>query len=506
MTIALTAPALNAILPPVKVYLSTLGCKLNESELEFWSRRFAKDGYEVVGDPRDADICVLNTCTVTHVAARKSRQMARQLARANPNARLVLTGCFADIAPAEAKALPNVALVVPNADKDRLVEQVSDFTFRVSDLTESPYGTFRNLVSNFQSFDFAQDKSPISNLQLPTSRTRAFVKIQDGCNMSCTYCIIPLARGKERSRPREEVVAEVQSLVSAGYKEIILTGVQISVYREPNLAKVPSTSLHSAQDNLRKARGLRDLIAAILAETDVPRLRLTSIAPWDLLRDAEEDESLLKLWRDPRLCRHLHLSLQSGSDTVLRRMRRPYTTAQFARAVELAREKIPDVGITTDVIVGFPGESEVEFEQSLQFVEQMQFSRVHVFPYSARARTLAASLSLQVADAVKESRHKQMQAVTDASARAFAARFVGKTMQVLWETEENSRGAEEQGSRGDTLRAPPHLCTPAPLRTWSGYTDNYIRVLAASGADLHNQISSACVVDIEEDGVIANLV
>jgi threonylcarbamoyladenosine tRNA methylthiotransferase MtaB len=479
----LTPSLKNAILSRVKVYLSTLGCKLNESELEAWTRRLANTGAQIVADPRDADICILNTCTVTHVAAHKSRQMARQLARANPRARLVLTGCFTDIAPDEARALPNVALVVPNADKDRLVEQISDFGqlpsrmaqgLQISDWAELPYGAFDDLVAAPSS---SNSSTPLgTSVQSPPSRTRAFVKIQDGCNMACTYCIIPLARGKARSRPREDIVAEVRALVSAGYKEIILTGVQISVYA----------------NNGDKPHGLRDLVAAILAETDVPRLRLTSIAPWDL------DESLLDLWRDARLCRHLHLSLQSGSDTVLRRMRRPYTTAQFARAAALAREKIPAVGITTDVIVGFPGESQVEFEQSLQFVERMAFSRVHVFPYSARAGTIAARLPLHVTDAVKASRAKQMQAVADASARAFAARFIGKTMQVLWEAREQRTDNRQQTNSPNPSSG---LC-----KLWSGYTDNYIRVLAASDADLHNQITSACVIDMEQDGVRAKLV
>ena len=467
----------------MKVYLSTLGCKLNESELESWARRFANDGDQVVGDPRDADVCVLNTCAVTHVAARKSRQMARQLARANPNARLVLTGCFTDIAPDQANALPNVALVVPNADKDQLVslagDLLGDARFQATEtgcrLPEAASGELGSTVNSQQPTDNHLRSADGGEIASPATRhssirTRAFVKIQDGCNMSCTYCIIPLARGKERSRSRAEIVAEVQSLAAAGHKEIILTGVQISMYANEG----------------DKQHGLRDLVAAILAETNVPRLRLTSIAPWDV------DESLLNLWSDPRLCRHLHLSLQSGSDTVLRRMRRPYTTAQFARAAALAREKIPDVGITTDVIVGFPGESQVEFEQSLQFVEQMAFSRVHVFPYSARAGTLAAKLPLPVTDAAKETRAQQMQAVADASARAFAQRFIGKTTEVLWETKTVSQ---------DSLPL-----APRPPFLWSGYTDNYIRVLTASAADLHNQISLARVRAIEEDEVTADLV
>ncbi len=479
-----------------KVYLCALGCKLNESELQAWARGFVGEGHEIVDSPADADICVLNTCTVTHVAARKSRQMARQLARANPNARLVLTGCYATMSPKEARALPNVALVVPNAQKDRLV-QMANSILPIADCTISAIQT---TINSQQSLVF---QSLPLDTRHPSRRTRAFVKIQDGCNMSCTYCIIPLARGRERSRPLNEIVSEVNALVAAGYKEIILTGVQISVYE-------------NSEDKLH---GLRDLVIAILGETDVPRLRLTSIAPWDL------DPSLLDLFSDARLCRHLHLSLQSGSDTVLRRMRRPYTTAQFARAVELAREKIPDVGITTDVIVGFPGESEVEFEQNLNFVQTMKFSRAHVFPYSARADTVAATLPSHVSDAVKDSRAKQMQAIADASARGFAAKFVGRTMQVLWETREQSRVSlraersnllstleiassrvyPRQGSRGLRPERSEGLLAMTPSATWSGYTDNYIRVLAPSNKELHNQITSAQLVNITDDGVLAQV-
>ncbi len=449
----------------MRVYLAALGCKLNESELENWSRRFAADGHTVVDDPRDADLCVLNTCTVTHVAARKSRQLARQLARANPEARLVLTGCYASISPLEAKALPNVALVVPNPDKERLValagRLIDDTRYQTTEtgcrMPEAASGELYSTANRLWSPDGGNLQSPVSTLHL---RTRAFIKIQDGCNMSCTYCIIPRARGKERSLPLQQIVGQVGGLVDEGYQEIVLTGVQISVY----------------ENNGDKAHGLRDLVTAILSQTRVPRLRLTSIAPWDL------DDSLLELWQDPRLCRHLHLSLQSGSDTVLKRMRRAYSTSDYARAVTHIRDRIPDAGITTDVIVGFPGESDVEFEQSLRFVESMQFSRVHVFPYSIREGTPAATMPLQVADAIKESRVKQMQQVADASAHRFAQRFVGQVMPVLWETSENGRPSEG-----------------AVEIVWSGYTDNYIRVTVASANDLHNRITPARLTAVTGD-------
>jgi len=449
----------------MKIYLDTLGCKLNESELEAWARRLGADGYEIVEDARDAEVCIVNTCAITHVAARKSRQLARQLARTNPQARIVLTGCYADTSPGEARALPNVALIVPNAHKDDLVQQISDFRFQISDCGVPVAEPVVSPTFHFQ--------PPTSNLQSPIStlRTRAFVEIQDGCNMSCTYCIIPLARGKERSRAPVQVIAEIQSLVQAGYQEIVLTGVQISTYR-----------------NTPTPFSLRDLVIAILNETNVPRLRLTSIAPWEV------DPALLEVWRDPRVCRHLHLSLQSGSDAILRAMRRPYTTAQFARAVDLVRAHIPDVGITTDVIVGFPGEGAAEFDASLRFVEQMQFSRVHVFPYSMRDGTPAATMPHQVAETVKQTRVAQVQAVGTASLHTFAARFVGRAMPVLWETREKNAGQGMTAEKNSSV-------------LWSGYTDNYIRVLASSDQDLTNRIVPAQIISVADEatrGVLIN--
>jgi threonylcarbamoyladenosine tRNA methylthiotransferase MtaB len=473
----LTVTSNDANLPSVKVYLSTLGCKLNESESEEWARRFAKDGHLVVGNPREADLIVLNTCTVTHVAARKSRQLARQLARANPSARLLVAGCYGDVALDEARELPNVIQVVPNAEKDNLVGLAENLcSTACCHLTQTTNCARENETVDLATADnvVSSDKYATAEMQAmpPSSRTRAFVKMQDGCNMSCSYCIIPYARGKERSRPPEQVVEQVKSLIDAEYKEIVLTGVQISAYK------------HVAQG---VKYSLRDVAKKILDETNVPRLRLTSIAPWDL------DESLLDIFADDRLCRHLHLSLQSGCDAVLRRMRRPYSTEQFIRAVELARSRIPDVGITTDVIVGFPGESDNEFEESLRIVERIRFSRVHVFPYSPRDGTEAAALPMQVPYGVKDARAKRMQTVADASLHEFADRFVGRTLSVLWETRQEAE--EKQPAAGEK----------AHVLNWMGYSDNYIRVFAAGGDDQRNQITSVRVRHVIGDGAIADI-
>lgn len=439
----------------MKVYLSSLGCKLNEGELEAWTRRFAQEGNEIVLDAREADLCVVNSCTVTQVAARKSRGLVNRLASANSNSRIVLTGCYATMSPDEARALPNVACVVPNSEKDELVALASRFKDNPS----------YEISQNGCRMPEAASGQLGVEIGIPHVRTRAFVKIEDGCNMSCAYCIIPLARGRAKSRPQEEILAEVAALAHDGYQEVILTGVQISDYQ-----------LEQRNSARGRLNGLCSLIQKILNETQLARLRLTSIAPWDL------DKELLDLMSDRRICRHLHLSLQSGSRRVLRRMRRPYSPEEFAAAVDLARSRLPDVAVTTDVIVGFPGESDAEFQESMEFVERMEFARVHVFPYSARAGTLAAVLPLQVKQQVREARAKSMQEVATASASKFSTKFVGRSLPVLYETETEPSGF------------------------WVGYTDNYIRVVTPiAGENLSNQIVQTRIEGIREGGALGSV-
>jgi len=421
----------------VKVYLRSLGCKLNQSEVEALARRFIAAGCQVVTDAEEADLCVVNTCAVTHIAARKSRRLIRRLHRANPEARIVVTGCYAELFPHEVAKIEGVELVVGNADKERLVERLGIRGYGLGVTTPIPYPLFFN-------------------------RTRAFVKIQDGCNNRCAYCVIGLARGRERSRPPEEVLAEIGARVEAGCKEVVLTGVNIGAY-----GRDLGTSLGR-------------LIEDILTKTAVPRLRLSSIEPWDF------DPSLLRLWEDPRLCRHLHLPLQSGCDATLRRMRRRYTAAEYAELVERAREAIPDLALTTDVIVGFPGETEADFEESLRFVEKMGFARLHVFKYSARPGTPAATMPQQVPCEEKRRRSEAMMALARRGSEEFRRRFLGRTMEVLWERKERRR----EGRR----------------RIWSGLTDNYIRVWAESEADLANTITPAKLVALTEDGMRGEIV
>lgn len=401
----------------MRVCFTNLGCKLNLAEVERLSREFLAAGHQVVRSLEEADLHVVNSCTVTHVAARDSRKTAGRGARVRPGLRTVLTGCWSTEKPAEAARIAGVDLVVPNAEKHLLLDRV--------------HAAF-------------PDEAPPSGtalpyLPFPLGHTRALVKVEDGCNMRCAFCIIPATRGRQRSRPLEEVVAEVRALAEAGFQEVVVTGVQISAWRD--------ASLEGA------GRRLVDLARALLRETAVPRLRLTSIAPWDL------DERLLSLWDDPaadRLCRHLHLSLQSGSTATLRRMRRPYSAESYAALLERVRAAIPGVGITTDVIAGFPGETEEEFADSLAFVESAAFAKVHAFPFSAREGTEAAGLPDQVPSEVRKERMGRLLAAAERGEVAFRRSHLGTRATVLWE---NPRGGGAHG-----------------------LTDNYLRVLSEAAA------------------------
>jgi threonylcarbamoyladenosine tRNA methylthiotransferase MtaB len=407
------------------VALDTLGCKLNQAEAELMAGQFVAAGCRLVSLDDEVDIYVLNTCTVTHIADRKSRHRLRLAHRRSPGAVIVAAGCYAQRAAGELARIDGVNMVVGNDDK-------------------------MDIVPLLETSGYLRNKSGMPAEQYNGLRSRTFIRVQDGCNNRCAYCIVPLVRGSQRSLPAEQIITEVGEKVAGGYKEAVLTGTEIGSYSYNGL-------------------GLSRLIEAILSKTGIVRLRLSSLQPHQLT------PGLIELWRNPGLCPHLHLCLQSGSDSVLARMRRRYSTEDYREAVALIRRVVPEAAITTDVMVGFPGESDSEFEDSYSFCKEMGFARIHVFPFSPRPGTEAAKMKGQVGASIKKQRGQKMLALAEKSSRSFRKQFLGRTMLVLWEQKSNG--------------------------VWSGLTGNYIRVYAKSNEDLTNKIADVKLEKLYKDGV-----
>ena len=428
----------------MKVFLSSIGCRLNQSEIETMARQLLAAGHEIVTESTEADKVIINTCAVTAEAARDARSQTRRIHRSNPDAEIVLTGCYATIAPDELGNVRGAGRVIVNQQKAQLV-QMLDPKARI----ELP----------------VFDQEPVLREFLAGSlgaNTRAFIKVQDGCDNKCTFCVTTVARGAGQSRHLGDVVAEIQALAAAGYQEAVLTGVHLGSYGH----------------DFGNETGLRDLVQAILQHTDIPRLRLSSLEPWDLAPD------FFTLWKNPRLLPHLHMPLQSGSDKILKRMARRTSRASFRELAEAARDNIPDLNLSTDVIVGFPGESETDFANSLEFVEEINFARLHVFSYSPRPETAASQFPQQVNGKVKKERTHRMIELGKQLSHQFHQQFVGQRLNVLWET---NVGADNGGLR------------------WVGYTDNYIRVQANGPTDMFNRITVTEIVEAAPDGVMGIL-
>ena len=422
----------------MRINLKTLGCRLNEAELETWARQFQAEGHRIVDQSAEADLVVLNSCAVTQDAVRKSKYLIRRTHRENPSAKLVMTGCYASLNPEEAKTALGVDLVVNNADKHRLVEIAKESL----DMPTMP--------------EFASEPGEASLFAM--GRQRAFVKVQDGCRYRCAYCIVTLARGEESSRDIAEIVAEINTLYFEGVQEAILTGVHLGGW--------------GSDLGMR----LDDLLSALLEQTEIPRLRLGSLEPWEL------SDRFFALLQNPRLMPHLHLPLQSGADSVLRRMARRCKTAEFAQLVKQARAANPDINITTDVIVGFPGETDAEWEESLDFIESQGFGHLHIFGFSARVGTKAATLPDQIPSPVIKSRVQQLHKLATRQKRTTLTRYIGREFPVLWE--------EGGDVRTDGMR-------PFP-----GYTPNYLRVEtnADKSLDLCRKIATARLTGLSENG------
>lgn len=424
----------------MKIFLDTIGCRLNQSEIERFATQFRAAGHTIVESAKDADLVVVNTCTVTSAAASDSRQKIRQAARQGADD-IVVTGCWSTLDPQGAADLPSVRRVVPNLEKDRLVAD----------------------ALGVEPMDF--DLEPVAREPLPGVhlRTRAFIKTQDGCDNHCTFCITRIARGPGRSESIQTVIEDIHMAAAGGTREVVLSGVHLGSWGQDF-----SPRLH-----------LADLIRAILMDTDVERLRLSSLEPWDL------DEDFFRLWENPRMCRHLHLPLQSGSERILRRMARNTNPEAFRQLVAAARQAAPGMAVTTDIIVGFPGEDQSEFEESLAYVQEMDFAGGHVFSYSARPGTPAVRLKDPVPGGVARSRSKQMRQVVKQSADRYRTRFIGAEVSVLWEA------TDAYGPAGWKLH---------------GLTDNYLRVETISPHHLWNKISRVRIERTAENGLYGSIV
>jgi threonylcarbamoyladenosine tRNA methylthiotransferase MtaB len=425
----------------LRILLDSIGCRLNQSEVEQIGGTFRQAGHELVGGAEQCDLAVVNTCTVTAAAAADSRSAARRIHRANPSTQIIVTGCWSTLRPTQALALPGVTRVVSNADKERLVPLVLDIDPEQRDLEPV-------------------ERGPLPGIRM---RTRAFVKAQDGCDNRCAFCQTRVARGPAHSLGLSEVLRRVRAAIAGGAQEIVLTGVQLTGY---------GRDLDGHVD-------LSTLVKAILSETSVARLRLSSLEPWGM------PKGFFSLWADSRLCRQLHLPLQSGSAATLRRMRRPVTPERFTHLVDLARAAIPDLALTTDLIAGFPGETDGEFEESLAFVRRLAFARAHVFTYSPRSGTPAAGLPDQIDPKVAKERARLLRAAAARSELDYRRRFIGKTLGVLWER------AEAVGPAGWQM---------------SGMTDNYLRVSAVAPADLWNRLSLVKLAGLQANGLRGDIV
>ena len=423
-----------------KAAFYTLGCKVNQYETEAMAELFADSGYEIKEFTEVADVYVINTCSVTNMGDRKSRQIIRRAKKLNPNVVIAVTGCYAQTAPDEVLAIEGVNLVLGTKDRKNIVTLVEELN------TESNINHVSDIMSNHE-FEELQIKQY-------SNRTRAFIKIQEGCNQFCSYCIIPYARGPVRSRAKDDVVREIKELAHNGFKEIILVGIHVASYG----VDLGDTTLESLIMDVDKIDG-------------VERIRLSSIEPMTL-----NQEFIDSIKDSKKLCHHFHISLQSGCDETLKRMNRKYTTAQFKGIVDGLREAFDDVAITTDIMVGFPDESDEEFNKTVEFVRNIKFADAHVFQYSQRRGTPAAKRPNQISPDIKEKRSKIIIAETQKTRDEFINRFIGKTMRVLFEQ-------------------------PAKDGLFEGKTDNYITVHAPSDIDLNDQFRNV-LLERNENGIV----
>lgn len=423
-----------------KVAFYTLGCKVNTYDTDALKEIFRTEGYEITDFNDKADIYIVNTCTVTHFGDKKSRQMLRRAKKLNPEAKIIATGCYAQVSPEKIAEIDEVDLIVGTSNRENIIDIISESTEKINTEEYKTKATFSN--------------TPITESD---GHTRAFVKVQDGCRQFCSYCIVPYARGPIRSRDITDTIKEIKTLLKSDYKEVVLTGIHIASYGKENNSS------------------LIDLIKEVSAVDDLDRIRLSSLEPTIVTK-----EFLDELIKIDKFLPHFHLSLQSGSDSVLKRMNRRYTTEEYLNIVDLIRSYYPNAGITTDIIVGFPGETDEEFEETKEFAKKVKFSKIHIFPYSPREGTPAASFPDQVSSDIKKIRVKELTSIEEESRNNFYNANDTLTEEVLFEKE-------------------------IEPNTYSGHTKNYIPVITRSNDNLENRIEKVKLHYLDKDRMEAEI-
>ena len=426
-----------------KAALHNLGCKVNAYETEAMQELLEKNGYEIVPFHDLADVYVINTCSVTNMADRKSRQMIHRARKQNPDAVIVAAGCYVQAQADMGELDENIDIVIGNNKKKDLIRLLEEY-FK-EDIPEQ----MQEVIDINHTFEYES-----LHLSRTAEHTRAYLKVQDGGNQFCTYCIIPYARGRVRSRKKEDVVEEVRTLAEHGYQEVVLTGIHLSSY-----------GLEWKDENGKQTEGLLDLIRAVHGVEGIKRIRLGSLEPRIVTEEFAKELACL-----PKICPHFHLSLQSGCDATLKRMNRRYTSSEYAEKCELLRKYFPNPALTTDVIVGFPGETEEEFEASRNFVDSIDFYETHIFKYSRREGTKAAVMPDQVSEGKKSARSAEMIEMGEQKRRAYEESFIGKEVEVLVE--------EEIERNGEIF--------------WTGHTKEYIKIALQSRENLRN-----CIVKVQ---------
>ena len=423
-----------------KVAFYTLGCKVNQYETEAMLELFEKEGYEKAETEDYADVYVINTCTVTHMSDRKSRQYIRRMKKKNPDAIIAVVGCYSQVSPEEILSIDEVNLVMGTNDRKKIVEEVKkiDASRKVSTVDD---------IMKVKAFEEIE-------INKTNGKTRAFLKIQDGCDRYCSYCIIPYARGRVRSRDLESIVKEVENLASNGYKEVVLTGIHVASYGK------------DIKDSDIK---LLDVIKQINDIEGIERIRLSSVEPILFTDEFVEAVSTMD-----KVCPHYHLSLQSGCDETLKRMRRRYTTEEYKAIVDRLRAAIPNVSITTDVIVGFPGETNEEFDKTYEFLKDIELTHMHVFKYSPRKGTPAATMENQVDPSTKHDRSEKLLQLNEENFNKFGQKMLDKEFNVLFEQKV-----------GDNK--------------YEGLTENYVKVIVESDNDISEQILKVKIKDVKNE-------